>query len=175
MEQQNIKTGLEDWNNQPNNSGVRYNVYTTSNPPPSGMTTAALPPPETANTIIARYIDSLGAGGQASLSMRSSGSTVWGELTFYQQLRYVHAAAAPSHVRETARHEGGHGIGLENADNCEPGSSILSNGSMLFLWQLEFVLHDRFHGDFGSPGTRLDENHYLTRKIGLNRSNKSLR
>ncbi|HKP48299.1 MAG TPA: hypothetical protein VJT50_16980 [Pyrinomonadaceae bacterium] len=129
MEQQNIKAGFEDWNNQPNNSGVRYNVYTTANPPPAGMTTASLPPPQTANTIVARYVDHPGAAGQASLAMFSIGSTVYGEATFYQQLRYVHEAAAPIHVRETARHEGGHGVGLDNANNCTPGSSIMAPSS----------------------------------------------
>jgi hypothetical protein len=129
MEQQNIRAGLEDWNNQPNNSGVRYNVYTTTNPPPSGMTTAALPPPMTANTVIATYVDSPGVDGQARMTMRSSGSTVWGELTFYQNLRYAHADFAPAHVRETSRHEGGHGIGLDNANNCPPGSSIMAPSS----------------------------------------------
>jgi hypothetical protein len=129
MEQQNIKAGFEDWNNQPNNSGVRYNVYTTANPPPAGMTTASLPPARTVNTIIARYEDRPGGSGQASLLMYASGSSAYGELTFFQQLRYVHAAAAPIHVRETSRHEGGHGVGLMNADDCAPGSSIMAPSS----------------------------------------------
>ncbi|MFY9621790.1 MAG: hypothetical protein WAM70_21170 [Pyrinomonadaceae bacterium] len=67
MEQQNIKAGFEDWNNQPNNSGVRYNVYTTANPPPAGMTTASLPPARTVNTIIARYEDRPGGSGKRAL------------------------------------------------------------------------------------------------------------
>ena len=127
MEQQNIKAGMEDWNNQPNNSGVRYNVYTTANPPPAGMTTASLPPPSTVNTIIARYVDQPGGGGQASLGLSTNGNSAHGVLTFYQQLRYVHAAAAPLHVRETGRHEGGHGVGLMNAD-CPLPSRQQHNG-----------------------------------------------
>ena len=61
--------------------------------------------------------------------MYTSGSSAYGVLTFFQQLRYVHAAAAPIHVRDTARHEGGHGVGLMNADNCPPGSSIMAPDS----------------------------------------------
>lgn len=132
MEQQNIKAGLEDWNNQPNNSGVRYNVYTTANPPPAGMTTASLPPDRTVNTIIARYVDQPGAGGQASLGMSTNGNSAHGVLTFYQNLRYTYPAAAPGHVRTTARHEGGHGVGLDNANNCPPGSSIMAPPSGQF-------------------------------------------
>jgi len=46
-EQQMIKEGLENWNNQPNNSGVTFNVTVTNNPPPLG----------TGNTIIVTYDD----------------------------------------------------------------------------------------------------------------------
>lgn len=150
MEQQNIKAGLEDWNNQPNNSGVRYNVYTTTNPPPGGMTTASLPPPATVNTIIAKYVDQPGGGGQASLGMSTSGNSAYGVLTFFQQLRYVHAAAAPLHVRETARHEGGHGFGLKNANNCPPGSSIMapSSGNEDFITNCD---NDAINGDPAYP------------------------
>jgi hypothetical protein len=125
MEQQNIKAGMEDWNNQPNNSGVRYNVYTTANPPPAGMTTASLPPDRTVNTIIARYEDRPG-GGQASLGMSTNGNSAHGVLTFFQQIRYGDAPTLPMYLRRTARHEGGHGVGLDNADNCPPGSSIMA-------------------------------------------------
>ena len=35
-EMQSIKEGLEDWNDEPNNSGVRYTVIETDNPPAPG-------------------------------------------------------------------------------------------------------------------------------------------
>jgi hypothetical protein len=34
-EVQAIKVGLEDWNDEPNNSGVKYTVVETNNPPAS--------------------------------------------------------------------------------------------------------------------------------------------
>src|SRR5947207_2794868 len=46
-EQDMIKEGLENWNGQPNSSGVTYHVTFTTTPPPPG----------TNNTIVVRYVD----------------------------------------------------------------------------------------------------------------------
>jgi hypothetical protein len=108
---------LQDWNGQQNHSGVTYNVIETTNPPQPG----------TNNTIVAHFVDqnSTGTGG-AALNMHSSGSTVYGELTFWNNIRSGTPSLLPAFLRSTARHEGGHGIGLENADSCPPGSTIMN-------------------------------------------------
>jgi len=46
-ERQMIAGGIQDWNGQPNNSGIIFNVSVTSNPPAPG----------TNNTIIVSYND----------------------------------------------------------------------------------------------------------------------
>ena len=58
-ERQAIKAGLEDWNDESNNSGVKYNVVETANPPPPGGN----------NTVIARFVNSSGSNdAQMNLS-----------------------------------------------------------------------------------------------------------
>lgn len=90
------------------------------------MTSANLPPAGTANTVVASYEDRPGNSGVASTVMYSSGSTIYAVMTFWQNIRYGLPSALPVYVRETARHEGGHGVGIDNADNCPPGSSIMA-------------------------------------------------
>jgi len=50
-EGQAIKAGLEDWNDEPNNSGVKYTVVPTDNPPAPG----------TDKTIVAKFVNEPGS------------------------------------------------------------------------------------------------------------------
>lgn len=84
------------------------------------------PPPGTANTIFATYDDHQSSTDTAHLQLFSSGSTVSANLVFHQNIRNGLPAALPAFVRETARHEGGHAQGLDNASNCPPGSTIMN-------------------------------------------------
>jgi hypothetical protein len=109
-EQQMIIEGLQGWNNQPNNSRVSYNLTVTSTLPAAG----------TNNTIIVRYNDQYSSGtGGALLNMHqnsgSNGISIYGDMSFFRNIRVGDPTTLPSYVRETARHEGGHGVGLENA------------------------------------------------------------
>ena len=116
-----IKEGFEDWNDEPNNSGVKYTVVETEIPPAAG----------TNNTIVAKFIDSPGST-EAQLNMsdqRKADGTVIkvsGELTFWNRIRSGTPSLLPAFLRSTARHEAGHGLGLENSDQ---------NGASLNLWQ----------------------------------------
>ena len=122
-----IKAGLEDWNTQANNSGVKYNVVQTTNPPAVGGN----------NTIVAYFINqSATSNGGAALDMHSgsvNGSpVVYGELRFWNNIRSGTPSLLAGFLRATSRHEGGHGLGLENADVpnedgviCPPGSTIM--------------------------------------------------
>ena len=116
-----IKAGLEDWNGQPNNSGVTYTVIETATPPAPGGN----------NTIIASFVNSPGSHeGQLNLSdQRVNGvvTNVSGVLTFWNNIRSGTPSLLAGFLRATARHEGGHGIGLENSDSngCAEGSNIM--------------------------------------------------
>ena len=117
-----IKEGLEDWNGQPNSSGVTYHVVFTTTPPPPG----------TNNTIIVKYVDTFSDSEIADVSTHSSsgpnGVSIYGEMTFHKNIRSGNPATLPAFVRETARHEGGHPLGLDNAISCPPGSTIMNPG-----------------------------------------------
>lgn len=119
-EEDMIKEGLEDWNNQPNTSGITYHVTATSNPPPAG----------TNNTVIISYEDTESDSEVAHLAMHQSSGTngisIYGTMVFHRNIRNGTPATLPAYVRECARHEGGHGIGLDNADDCPPGSTIMN-------------------------------------------------
>jgi hypothetical protein len=115
-----IKAGLEDWNDEPNNSGVKYTVLETDNPPTPGGN----------NTIIASFVNSPGTHeAQLNLSdQRSNGvvTSVSGVLTFWNNIRSGTPSLLAAFLRSTARHEGGHGIGLDNSDaTCPEGSNIM--------------------------------------------------
>lgn len=121
VEVQAIKAGLEDWNDEPNNSGIRYTVVETNNPPAPGGN----------NTIIASFVNSPGSSeAQLNLSDRRTSNgevtNVSGVLTFWNNIRSGTPSLLPAFLRSTARHEGGHGIGLANADaQCPEGSNIM--------------------------------------------------
>jgi hypothetical protein len=120
-EKQAIKAGLEDWNDEPNNSGVKYTVVETDNPPAPGGN----------NTIIASFVDSFGSReAQLNLSdQRNSDGTVTnvsGVLKFWKNIRSGTPSLLAAFLRSTARHEGGHGVGLDNSDaQCPEGSNIM--------------------------------------------------
>jgi hypothetical protein len=117
-----IKSGLEDWNDENNTSGVKYHVIETQAPPAEGEN----------NTIVARFVDSPGST-EAAINMmdqrKGNGEVakVWGTLTFWNRIRSGTPSLLPGFLRATARHEGGHGIGLANSDTngCLEGSNIM--------------------------------------------------
>ena len=104
VERKAIKAGLEDWNDEPNNSGVKYTVVETDNPPPPGGN----------NTVVASFINSPGST-EAALSLsdqRTNGvvTKVSGELKFWNRIRSGTPSMLAGFLRATARHEGGHGL-----------------------------------------------------------------
>jgi hypothetical protein len=115
-----IIEGMQGWNAQSNNTGLTYNVSATSNPPAPG----------TNNTIIVSYNNTFSHSAVAALTMHQSsgpgGTSIYGDMVFNQNIRNGNPSVLPSFVRETARHEGGHGIGLDNAPNCPVGSTIMN-------------------------------------------------
>jgi hypothetical protein len=126
VEEEAIKVGLEDWNDENNTSGVDFVVHLNS----------SLPPPGTANTIVVNYDDNFSQSEVASVTMYSgsspNGPAVWAEMVFHKNIRTGTPATLPAYVRSVARHEGGHSIGRDNAENCPPGSTIMNlnfNGS----------------------------------------------
>ena len=116
-----IMAGLQDWNDEPNSSGVDFDVRWSDDPPEVG--------PDTPNVIVARYIDEYANwNGGAALTLQSSGSAVYGTLRFWNNMRLGAPSFLPKNWRSTARHEGGHGIGLENGDvnnTCLEGTTIM--------------------------------------------------
>jgi hypothetical protein len=117
LEMQAIEDGIEDWNNQPNSSAVQFTVVRTSNPP-------SLP---AANTIIVRYQNENNPTALAGTQTQSSGTSVYNTMTFYAGIRNVFNPSQnqPPFVRSLARHETGHTLGLDNADDCDPGTTIM--------------------------------------------------
>lgn len=121
-ELKSIKQGFEDWNDEPNSSGVKYTVVETDNPPPPGGN----------NTIVGKFIDTPG-NNEAQLNMsdqRQADGTVTsvsGVLSFWNRIRSGTPSLLPAFLRSTARHEAGHGLGLENSDmnGCPQGSNIM--------------------------------------------------
>lgn len=114
-----ISAGLEDWNNEPNNSGVTFRFVETSSPPSI---------PTTANIAIVRYQNVFNESAIAETQTQSSGEFVFNTITFYQNIRRVFNPEInqPPFVRTIARHEGGHTLGLDNAVDCPPGSTIMN-------------------------------------------------
>jgi len=118
---QAITVGLQDWSDENNNSGVKYNVVLTTNPPAVGGS----------NTIVAYFInESVTWNGGSALNMHSAsnsqGTSVYGELRFWNNIRSGTPSLLAGFLRATSRHEGGHGLGLGNADDCPQGSTIMN-------------------------------------------------
>jgi len=119
-----ITAGLEDWNDENNNSGVKYKVEQTTSPPAVGGN----------NTIVAYFVNQFVTwNGGAALDMHSGsnsqGATIYGELRFFANIRSGTPSLLEGFLRATTRHEGGHGLGLANADDCPPGSTIMNPSS----------------------------------------------
>ena len=118
-----IKVAMEDWNDENNNSNVTYNVV--EGDPPNQQTN---------NTIVVDFVDSNnpnnGGGSLTVMDQRTNQGEVtktWGTFTVWANHRTLQP---PSNrivqLRNTARHEAGHGLGLANANNCEAGSTIMN-------------------------------------------------
>ncbi len=110
----NLTTGFTDWNGQPNNAGITYNV-TTNPAPPAG----------TGNTIVVSYNNTMSSTAVAHTQVFSSGPNVYMAMVFNANIRSGIPSYLPAFVRGVARHEAGHGLGLDNADNCPPGMGML--------------------------------------------------
>lgn len=113
-----IKDGMEDWNNEPNNSGVTFTIVETSTPP-------SLPTNE--HVAIVRYENTFNNTRIAETQTTSSGQFVYNTMTFYENIRHVNDPSVnqPPFVRSVARHEGAHTLGLADADDCPPGTTIM--------------------------------------------------
>lgn len=99
-----ITTGLTDWNNQRNNTGVKFNVTTGTNPPTF--------PPAT-HTIVVSYVDEQNPNAIMDVQPFSSGSTVYFNMRAFQNIRNGwNQDVREQLTRTSARHEGGHTMGL---------------------------------------------------------------
>ncbi len=114
-EQQEITDGLKDWESQPNDAQIVFNVTVTS----------ALPPPGTPNTLVVSYRDVYSDLAIARTTINRSSNGVYGTMVFFKNIRTGNPATLPGFVRSTGRHERGHTVGLDNADNCPAGSTIM--------------------------------------------------
>ena len=119
-EVQAIKAGLEDWNDEPNNSGVKYTVVPTDNPPAPGAD----------KTVVAKFVNEPGSTDariNLSRSTVNGATTISGVLTYWNRIRSGTPSLLPAFLRSTSRHEGGHGVGLDNSDTngCPEGSNIM--------------------------------------------------
>lgn len=109
-----ITAGFENWNGT-NNSGVKFTVKETKNPPPPGAN----------NTIVAYFINEPGTV-EAALDMHSGTTGIWGELKFWNRIRSGTPSLLEGFLRSTTRHEVGHALGLDNASDCLEGSTIMN-------------------------------------------------
>jgi len=122
LEKQAVKDGIESWNGQPNNSGVTFSVQETNNPPTL---------PSKAHVVVVQYVDQQNAAAIADTQTFSSGEFVSNRIRFFQNIRNVFNIPQnqPPFVRTVTRHEGGHTLGLGDADDCGPGTTIMKLGS----------------------------------------------
>ena len=118
-----IKVAMEDWNDEPNQSNVNYNVV-EADPPGQQVN----------NTVVVNFVNSnssnTGGGSLTVMDQRTSQGEVtkiWGTFTVWSNHRTLQP---PSNrivqLRNTARHEAGHGLGLDNANGCEAGTTIMN-------------------------------------------------
>ena len=119
-ERQAIKNGIENWNNQPNNAGITFNVVETENPP-------TLPPNSPGSNIaVVSYDDNFSQVAVADTQTFSGTNGVWNIIRFHKNIRSgATAETRTAFLRGIARHETGHTLGLDNADACEPGTTIM--------------------------------------------------
>jgi hypothetical protein len=134
-ETQAIRAGFENWNGQPNSSGITYNVVETSTPPAPGG----------ANTLIVQYEDVVSNTAVAETKVYSQGTAVYMDIVYYKNIRLGVATYLPAFIRSVTRHEAGHGLGLDNADDCPPGSTIMRLGT-----GIEYFITDCDNGSVSS-------------------------
>ena len=118
LEKQAIKDGIQSWNGQPNSSGVTFTIQETANPPTI---------PAQANIAVVQYEDRYNPAAIGDCQTYSSGPYVSNRIIFYQNIRNVFNIPEnqPPFVRSVARHETAHTLGLGDADNCSPGTTIM--------------------------------------------------
>ncbi len=116
-----FKEGVEDWNDEANNSEVDFTVV-EAQPPAVG----------TNNTIIVNFQNrTTTSNGGAELQMHQSstpsGITIYGEMNVWSNHRTSGTAEFQlMMLRVTSRHETAHGMGLDNALDCPLGSTIMN-------------------------------------------------
>ena len=119
LEMQGIEDGILEWNNQPNTTGVQFNVVRTPNPP-------SLPPAQ--HMILVQYQDEESSTAMAGTQTFSANGFVYNVMTFFKNIRMVPSPASqyqPPLLRSLGKHETGHTLGLDNADDCDPGTTIM--------------------------------------------------
>jgi hypothetical protein len=118
LEKQAIKDGIQSWNGQANNSGVTFTVQETTNPPTV---------PAQAHIVVVQYQNQQNPNAIADTQTYSSGAYVSNRIIFYQNIRNVFNIPEnqPPFVRSVARHETAHTLGLADADDCNPGTTIM--------------------------------------------------
>lgn len=102
-----ITAGIQSWNNFQSNAGITFTVQVTDSPPAPG----------THNTVVGRCNDVHSNSSVAALTMHRDGETIYGTLVFNKNIREGNEAL-PAVLRTTARHEMGHGQGLDNSLGC---------------------------------------------------------
>jgi hypothetical protein len=105
-----------------NNSGITFTIQETTNPPTI---------PAQAHIAVVQYQNQQNPGAIASTQTLSSGPWVSNRIVFFQNIRNVFNIPQnqPPFVRTTARHETGHTVGLDNAGNCSPGTTVMNPAS----------------------------------------------
>jgi len=110
-----ITDGIQSWNNIQSNAGITFTVVVTNSPPAAG----------THNTVVGKYNDVHSNSAVAALTMHRDGQTIYGTLVFNKNIREGNEAL-PAVLRTTARHEMGHGQGLDNSLGCPSGTTVMN-------------------------------------------------
>ena len=141
-----IQNGFEDWNDEPNNTGVTFVVQETDNPP-------ALPPASpNSYIVVVNYEDHFSSVAIGETQTFSGTNGVWNIVTMYRNIRSGSAQVFLDQlIRSVTRHEAGHMIGLEHpAENCGPGQTIMllfESGETFINWCDNQALNaDPFYG-----------------------------
>ena len=132
LEKQAIIDGISSWNNQRNNSGITFTIQESTNPPTI---------PAQAHIAVVQYQNQQNPAAIATTQTFSSGPWVSNRIVFFQNIRNVFNVPQkqPPFVRTTARHEVGHTVGLDNAEDCSPGTTVMNpaTGSETFITECD--------------------------------------